>query len=74
MPFGTTQEETDKKVTEKTRDFFAQVNSRERVVLAWEALREKVKRQLAMFDSSHFCENQSIDVVTKNQVMIRIGS
>ena len=44
MPFGTTQEETDKKVAEKTRDFFSQVNSRERVVLAWEALREKVKR------------------------------
>ena len=40
----------------------------------WEALREKVFTQLAMFDSGKFAEQVPDDEVSKHQTLIRLDT
>ena len=56
----------------REHNFLALVNSKDRVRQTWTALQEKVKKQLAMFDSITFSDSLPVDDVTLHQKLIRL--
>ena len=56
----------------RENNFLGIINSKDRVKQTWYALQEKVKKQLAMFDSITFAESMPVDDVTLHQKVIRV--